>query len=311
MTGRAWDLNLKPWPSRISEKWVTKHNKFPNLKNLIKCVCPPVDIHSAVVWMWDFILFQWGIHHDPGCREILQLEGKLFRVNQVIAAATSWEHVLFYQLYSAYTTFEVTATASVRASGASTENLGWENTKTNSSTLSEVKKYYSMAHGYLKAWPGSSQNHQDAQEGLRGQGPKDADIPNSIAVDKRGNKQFTHKTGGWADCAVSFHRMREKPGQFTDGEEEQGMSGSSSMIINILSLEPLQPPLFSRPCILDVSLKLPLWQTALPALAWPLCWAGTQPCVIPFCTLQLLSHCYTPAAWIPHFNCYFSDRRCD
>lgn len=42
-----------------------------------------------------------------------------------------------------------------------------------------------MAHGYPKAWPGSCQNHQDAQEGLRGQGSKDTDIPNSIAVDKR------------------------------------------------------------------------------------------------------------------------------
>lgn len=42
-----------------------------------------------------------------------------------------------------------------------------------------------MARGCHKAWPGSSQNNQDAQEGLRGHGPKDTDIPNSIAVDKR------------------------------------------------------------------------------------------------------------------------------
>lgn len=43
-------------------------------------------------------------------------------------------------------------------------------------------------------------------------------------------------------CAVSFLRMREIQGQFTGHEEEQGMSGSGFMIMNVLSLEPLWPP---------------------------------------------------------------------
>jgi len=53
-----------------------------------------------------------------------KMRGKLFRVYQVTAATTSWELFSFYQLYSTYATFEVTAVDYVRASGASTANLG-------------------------------------------------------------------------------------------------------------------------------------------------------------------------------------------
>lgn len=47
------------------------------------------------------------------------------------------------------------------------------------------------------------------------------------------NKQLTHEAGGWAECAVPFLSTTEKQHQFTDRGEEEGMSGSGSMTINI------------------------------------------------------------------------------
>lgn len=56
------------------------------------------------------ILLQWGMHCDPAADKCCNLGGKLFRVNQEIG--TSWEFFPSYQIYSAHTVIETTATVS-------------------------------------------------------------------------------------------------------------------------------------------------------------------------------------------------------
>lgn len=64
------------------------------------------------------------MQHDPAADKCCSLGGKFFRANQEIAAGTSWAFFPFYQIYSAYTVLETTATDSLRVSEA---NLDYKN----------------------------------------------------------------------------------------------------------------------------------------------------------------------------------------